>query len=86
MKFTYTQGDALALTPSQNRSGNGAINNRRSPFPAGEVDRPVADVEIKLLATEFRNPCTACSARWRAHQTKADNCAASRDAGHELPA
>ncbi len=77
---------ALPLTPSQNRSGYRAVNDCRGPLPAGEVDRPVPDVEIKLLTTEFRNPCTACSARWRAHHTEADDCAACRDAGNELPA
>ena len=54
--ITDTQGYAIALPPAQGRPRYGAVNYRRGPFPASEIDLPVTDVEIETLSTK-RGDC-----------------------------
>src|SRR5216683_4673253 len=62
---------AVALAPAQDRGRNRAVDCRRNPRPAGDVDRHGSDLELKLRAAEDR--CAVGRGK-RAEQRPGDKC------------
>ena len=44
----HAHGDELARAKPQERRRNLPVDDRRKPWPAGEVDRHAADLKIEL--------------------------------------
>ena len=51
--ITHAQGHGIAFTPAQQRARQTAIDGQRGAYVAGDIDRGLADKQLKLVTCQY---------------------------------